>query len=93
MSLSLLIMNVENQAVYTLYEYARIDFIKWISDYTRLPNIIQKFTEFKSLLDNVALNIETVELTKSKGKAVKRSESFHKLRTESFSYEKLVIKV
>jgi hypothetical protein len=32
-SLSLLIMNVENKAVYTLYEFSRIDLIKSVPDY------------------------------------------------------------
>lgn len=88
MSLSLLIMNVENKAVYTLYEFSRIELIKSVPDYIRLPQIIQEFTGFKNLMNSVVSNIEAVELAKSKGKAVKRSVSFHNLRTESFSYNK-----
>lgn len=87
-SLSLLVMDIDNEAMYRLYELEKLDLIRTSQDFARLPTIIQKLQKFKALMTEVTFMIEQVELAKKKGKQIKRSRSVSNMRENSFSYDK-----
>lgn len=60
MKLSLMIMDIDNEAVYRLYEYASFDIVGALPDFARLPTIIETFSSYKKLIDDVANNVEKV---------------------------------
>ncbi|CEI88613.1 hypothetical protein RMCBS344292_02995 [Rhizopus microsporus] len=60
MKLSLMIMDIDNEAVYRLYEYASFDIVGALPGFARLPTIIETFSSYKKLIDDVANNVEKV---------------------------------
>jgi hypothetical protein len=54
------------KGVYTLYENSKFEFV-------RLPQLVREFIGFRNTMNDTIKKIESVELLKSKGKALKRS--------------------
>jgi hypothetical protein len=86
--ISLLVMDIDNKAMYRLYKLDKLDLIRTSQDFARLPTIIQKLQAFKFLLTEVTCLIEEVELAKKKGKQIKQSRSLSNMRENNFAHDK-----
>lgn len=85
MEVSLLVMDIDHEATYRLYEYASVKLISSLVEFSNIPTIIRSFLGYKTMVMEVIEAIEALELSKSKGTRIKRSVSLKYIRTGQFT--------